>query len=304
MKNILLVDTSALLHKSKHTLSGKLSYKDADTGILYGFLSQFGKLCNKYQTNNVVFALDSKKSKRKAIYPEYRNKRNDNKTETEISFDKYCYERFDETIEIIRDRLGFPNVWEESGYEADDIIATFIKSEEEFAKRSIIVSSDNDYFQLLHLCKGMHTSKDSLYTARLFMGEWGINPKDWVKVKKIAGCSGDNVKSVPRVRYKTAVNYLKGTCTDKIRDLIESEEMRPVKKLSGRLTKLPFDDKILLPDFIEPKLDFDVFLQMCSEFGFNSIISDSDRYRMWERIFNGKFLNNQEKKENKKRASF
>ena len=290
MKNILLIDTSALLHKAKHTLGGKLSHKEADTGILFGFLSQVGKLCNKYQTNRIVFALDSSTSKRKKLYPEYKSTRKTEKTPTEKAFDDYCHERFDEVVDVIKNRLHFKNVWKSEGYEADDIIATFLLDNPELGKNSVIVSSDNDYYQLLHKCRGMHNSKDTLYTKRHFIQEWDIHPKDWKTVKKIVGCSGDSVRSVPGVGYKTAVNYLKGTAPDSKVKLIESPEMIPVMRMASRLTRLPFDLTITLPDFEENYLCFDDLLEICSIYGFNSIVADRDRFSMWEKIFNGDFI--------------
>ena len=307
MRNILLIDTSALLHKAKHTLGSKLSYKDADTGILFGFLSQIGKLCNKYQTNRMVFALDSASSKRSRIYPEYKKNRSSEKSPAEKSFDNYCYERFDEVVDILENKLHFKNIWCADGYEADDIIATFLLQNPDKGKNSIIVSSDNDYYQLLHKCKGMHTSKDSLYTERLFTQEWDLHPKKWTTVKKIAGCSGDNVKSVPGVGYKTAANYLKGNASDSKIALIESKEMIPVIRMALRLTRLPFDGSIVLPDFEENDLCFDDMLEVCSIYGFNSIIADRDRYNMWERIFNGNFVSKKIQKDaqgKRKRTAF
>ena len=297
----LLIDTSSFLHKAKHTLHSKLSYKEADTGILYGFLLQLGKVCNKYQTNRIVFALDSRKSKRANIYPEYKMNRVSEKTEAEREFDKYCYERFDEVIKVLKEDINFGNIWKVPGYEADDIIAKFILDDKERAKTCVIVSSDNDYYPLLKYCKGMHISKESLYTKRHFYDEWGITADMWKDVKSRSGCKGDNIKSVPGVGYTTAVKYLNGVASKRITELIESEDMQPVIKMARRLTKIPFDNKFDLPEFKEPDLDFDGFLNMCSRFGFNYIVSDTERFRMWEKIINGTFSSKEDRKKERQR---
>lgn len=305
MKHTLSIDSSAFLHRAKHTLGGKLCFKEADTGILYGFLHQLGKMCNRYQTNRVVFALDSKRSKRKDIYPDYKNNRKKaEKSDKEIEFDNYCYDRFSEVEEQLR-KMGFPNIWKCDGYEGDDIIATFLDRYPDYAKNTIVVSSDNDFYQLLGKCKGMYNSKNMLYTKTHLLQEYGIKPAQWATVKKICGCASDNVKSVPGVGYGKAVQYVKGELKGKLLDLVESEEMEPVIKMAGKLTKLPFDKKVDIPEFVpEAKLDHDYFLKMCMDFGFNSIIADSERFKMWERIFNGSFAIDKDKEKNKKRTTF
>ena len=51
MKKILLIDTSSLLYKSRHTIGNKLSHKEMETGLMFGFFMQVLKLGNKFKTN-------------------------------------------------------------------------------------------------------------------------------------------------------------------------------------------------------------------------------------------------------------
>lgn len=294
MKHTMLVDTSALLYRAKHAVGNKLSHQDIETGIMFGFFIQIFKLANKFKTNRFVFCLDgsgsSNKSKRKMIYPDYKNSRQD-KSDSEKKFDDICYKKFDEIIDYLK-TFGHKNILSFPGYEADDIIASFLLCNVDLRKGSVIVSSDNDFYQLLHLCKGMFLSqKNYIYTKHDFEDEFGIEPKQWKDVKEIAGCKGDAVPGVPGVGYPTAAKYLRGELTKgKIFDRIEAKEFKSVRKMARRLTSLPLD-KTPKVHHIDDRYDlnFDAFLDMCSQLSFNSFIVNRENFNCWKRFFEGDY---------------
>ena len=76
MSDILVIDSSWLLHRSKHTIGDILSHNDMKTGIMFGFFWSMFKFCKEYKTSRLVFCFDSKENNRKNIYPEYKFKRN------------------------------------------------------------------------------------------------------------------------------------------------------------------------------------------------------------------------------------
>ena len=86
----------------------QLSYNDVSTGVVFGFMWQIFKLAKNYETMNFIFCMDSKKSKRKEIFPEYKSKRKKEKTEEEREFDELCYNEFNEVYKLLK-KLGFNN---------------------------------------------------------------------------------------------------------------------------------------------------------------------------------------------------
>ena len=290
MKHTLLIDTSALLHRAKHAVGNKLSHRDIETGIMFGFFVQIFKLANKFKTNRFVFCLDGIKSNRKKIYPDYKKNRQD-KTEDDLRFDTTCYSKFDDIVGYLRS-FGHKNVISIPGFEADDIIASFLIHNPDLRKHAVIVSSDNDFYQLLDMCKGMFFSqKNKMFTKDDLFGEFGITPEQWRTVKGLAGCSSDQVPGIPGVGYPTAAKYLRGELTKgKVYEKIISPDFADTIKLAKRLTNLPLEKtpKVLhIEDQFD--LDFDKFLQMCSTYSFNSFISDSQNYNSWKRFFNGNY---------------
>ena len=73
---ILVIDVSNVCYMSMYSLRG-LSTKDIETGVIFGFLNLLLTWSEKFQTNEIVFAVDSRKSKRKRLYPEYKENRSE-----------------------------------------------------------------------------------------------------------------------------------------------------------------------------------------------------------------------------------
>lgn len=209
MKHTIVIDTSALLHRSKHSLGMQLSNKDMETGIMFGFCIQIGKLASKFKTNRMVFCLDGDRggtSKRKKIFPDYKVKRAQDKTEAEIIYDKFCFKQFASIIEKFRG-FGFKNIVQEPGFEGDDLVASFLIHNPELAKNAIIASSDNDFYQLLHLCRGMILMKKGIiYDKHSLMEEYGIIPQQWKDVKMIAGCFDEKTEILTDSGWKKFKN--------------------------------------------------------------------------------------------------
>ncbi len=295
MKHTMLIDTSALLYRSKHAVGNKLSHKDVETGIMFGFFIQIFKLANKFKTNRFIFCLDGdsgkgNRSKRKVIFPDYKKSRLQ-KSDDDKKFDEICYNKFDEIVNLLKS-FGHKNIIAAPGFEADDIIASFLLNNVDLQKGSVIVSSDNDFYQLLHICKGMFLAqKNYIYNKYDFEDEFGIVPEQWKDVKMIAGCKGDGVPGVPGVGYPTAAKYLRGEITKgKVFDKITSGEFKDVMNMARKLTTLPLNKtpKVIHTDD-RYDLDFDAFLNMCSLYSFNSFIVNKENFNCWKRFFEGDY---------------
>ncbi len=289
----LVIDCNNLCYMSFYALGG-LEYNGKSTGVIYGFLNQLYSLCRKHTPDQILFCWDSRKSYRKKMYPEYKANRS-NKSEEELQVLREAYEQFNDLREHVLPSLGFQNNYQIPGYEADDIIAWLVwRCPDDY----IIVSGDQDLYQLLQKTKQCETSilspsTGKMFTYDMFYSVYGLsNPCiDWVKAKAIGGCDSDNVKGIYGVadpaksNSSKAIEYLKGNLTKgKIYDKIVSEEGQQIIKRNTSLVFLPFqgghridleikDDTLYARDFR------DVF----SEYGFDSLRKELGS---WIRVLN------------------
>lgn len=294
----LVVDCNYIAYQAFFTL-GELSKKDIPTGVIFGFLSRILHLGMLFKTNNIIFCWDSKHSKRKEIFKQYKANRTKDMSEDDLARRKIMFEQFKTLRKEVLPEMGFGNVYCKKGYEADDLIAQFIKdnhhrcaSEDD---RFYIISADEDLFQLIQEGVSMYRlSKKIMTTWQSFKKEYGIHPLGWWRVKTIAGCRTDKVPGVPGVGEKTAIKYLlkKLKKNSSAYQKIKSEETRELEKRNARLVVLPFDG--LMPIYQKSNcFNPTAFKRICKRYGFRSFAKDPK----WLDFFNGKFSKLQDIKE-------
>src|SRR3954466_10441724 len=98
---------------------------------------------------------------------------------------------------------------EQVGYEADDLIATYVRIACERGATATIVSSDKDLMQLVTDCVTMYdTMKDRRIGIAEVIEKFGVPPNKVVEVQALAGDSVDNVPGVPGIGVKTAAQLI------------------------------------------------------------------------------------------------
>jgi DNA polymerase-1 len=98
---------------------------------------------------------------------------------------------------------------EQAGFEADDLIATYVRLACERGATATIVSSDKDLMQLVTDCVTMYdTMKDRRIGIAEVIEKFGVPPEKVVEVQALAGDSTDNVPGVPGIGVKTAAQLI------------------------------------------------------------------------------------------------
>lgn len=148
-----LIDASGLMHQARHS-TGDLSTDTQGTGVIFGFLSQIYSIKKAYPKHQILLCYDSKLSKRKELFPDYKRKRAEERTPEEQQELEYAREQFTEIRRVVMPRLGFKNAYLQQGYEADDLIAQLCRQlalqvEPGIPNEIVIVSRDHDLYQLL-----------------------------------------------------------------------------------------------------------------------------------------------------------
>ena len=263
---MLLIDGNNLAYREGYSKLG-LSYQGKPTNVIYGFLYQILRLIRRFP-GEVCFCWDSKESFRRGFYPQYKMNRRKKSIEIDIID---ILSQINELKDNILPRIGYINNFTQSGYEADDLVAHFCLATAGSGDRKIIVSSDNDLYQLL----GPRTSnynlgKKALYSHEDFQKEYHCFPSQWIQVKAIAGDTSDGIDGVPGVGIKTAIKHLNtgsggGKLAQKIKAHVE------IIARNRQLIKLPWPG--CDPGPIRPsRLDEREFRLVCAEWGLGSLV--------------------------------
>lgn len=104
--------------------------------------------------------------------------------------------------------FGAPSI-EMTGYEADDLIATYARIADEAGARCTIISSDKDLMQLVTenvIMRDPMKNKD--IGIKEVIEKFGVEPARVIDVQALAGDSVDNIPGVPGIGVKTAVLLL------------------------------------------------------------------------------------------------
>lgn len=280
---LLIIDSHYLCHSAYHT-TGNLEYHGVYTGVIYGFLNQLYSIGKEIRPDEVVFAWDSKKSLRKNIRQNYKEKRSKDIDPFEWEELQKAYKQFSQLrIKILPD-LGFNNNFICSGYEADDIIAKIVMEND---SKNIVFSADGDLYQLLDYMDQYSIGKDGFkkMTKEVFKEEYKIEPKSWVKVKQIAGCNSDQVQGVVGVGEKTAIKYLTGVLK---KDSVKCKAIESSKEIIQEneiLVKLPFPG-VEIPKIKKSNFDIQALKKLAKELGFKKY-KDYNFLENWKSFFKG-----------------
>jgi DNA polymerase-1 len=243
----LFLDGNFLGHRARHTTGG-LEFDGMPTGILFAFVRDLRTMSDLHQADRVVIAFDTGFSHRKKLNAHYKSSRVYTPEEEEEM--RAFHKEMDRLRDEILPALGYKNVWQSNGFEADDLIAagcaTLADHEE-----GVIVTADNDLWQCVRPnVRWWNPITKRTVTYDSFRKEWGIRPEKWVRVKAIAGCKGDDVVGVVGVGEKTAVKWLKGEVpagTVKYNSIVLASTLI---ESNMPLVKLPFPG-IEIPDIVD-----------------------------------------------------
>jgi DNA polymerase-1 len=209
----LLIDVNNLAHRALFTV-GDLTHPDDPTkytGVLFQIWKTCEQLERRFDTWNLAFCFDSRHSKRKDLYPDYKGNREERRAKEkpdETTRRMAMYEQV-QALPGLLHSMGANNLLMQRGYEADDMMAAAIQKHP--AREFIIISTDKDMYQCLRPNVSCYNPiNNNLYTEVDFINEWDIPPVQWASVKAWAGCSSDNIPGVAGVGEKTACKWLRG----------------------------------------------------------------------------------------------
>ncbi len=200
LKTLTIIDTFGFLFRSYFALPPLKSKSGFPTGMITGFMNFIAGIGKDFQTDYIIFALDSKgDSFRKEIYNEYKAHRPEAPEDLRIQLPV--------VIDLI-EKMGFVTA-SKVGYEADDIIASLCLDAKKNNIKVQIVSHDKDLYQLIDDTTFMFDpiNKKQVTKNECFT-KYGVQPSQFTDYQALLGDSADNVPGVKGVGAKTAMSLI------------------------------------------------------------------------------------------------
>jgi DNA polymerase-1 len=263
-----IIDGNALIHRAFHALPQTLTTKKGElVNAVYGFAMILLKVFKDLEPDYIACTFDlGKPTFRDKIFKEYKA--------TRVKADQSLYDQIPRVKELV-ESFNIP-IFEEEGYEADDVIGTLVsESEKEEGLENLIVTGDLDTLQLIDEKTKVFTLKTGvtetiIYDESHVRQRYGLNPDQMIDFKALRGDPSDNIPGVRGVGEKTALDLIKTFGSlEKLYQAIEKESPK-VKKIKERYLNLlkehkkeAFLSKKLATIVRDIKLKFD--LNECSK---------------------------------------
>ena len=203
--HLYLVDASGYIFRAFHALPPLTRKSDGlPIGAVSGFCNMLWKLLEDLKADDEPTHLACVFDKsaitfRNELYDQYKAHRPDPPADLVPQFP------------LVRDAaiaFGTPAL-EMTGYEADDLIATYARQAEALGARVSIVSSDKDLMQLVsEKVRLLDTMKDRQIRAPEVEEKFGVRPERVIDVQALCGDSVDNIPGVPGIGIKTAAQLI------------------------------------------------------------------------------------------------
>jgi DNA polymerase I len=203
--HVFLVDGSSYIFRAYHALPPLHRKSDGlQVNAVLGFCNMLWKLLRDMKpeerpTHLAVVFDKSERTFRNEMYSEYKANRTEppDDLRPQFAFIREAVRAFD-----------LPCL-EQIGFEADDLIATYVRLACEAGANATIVSSDKDLMQLVNDCVLMYdTMKDRRIGIPEVVEKFGVPPEKVIEVQSLIGDSTDNVPGVPGIGVKTAAQLI------------------------------------------------------------------------------------------------
>ncbi len=286
-KYFVIVDSNSVIHRAFHALPPLKNKEGQVVNAVYGFLLILFKIINEFNPQYLVACFDRPEPTiRKNKFADYKAKRA-----------KAPQELYDQ-IPLVKDILQAFSapIFEMPGYEGDDLIGTLscLSVEKDPNLQNIIVSGDNDIFQLVNNKTNVYYLKKGVKDTSLYGEEYvfkkfgGLSPLQIIDYKALKGDQSDNIPGVPGIGEKTAIDLIsrfqnlngvyqaldKGEIKESIKEkLINNKESAYLSyELAQIITNAPIEIKDI--NCCEWRnYDKDVLVDKLLSLGFKSLIS-------------------------------
>lgn len=200
-QTVTVIDTFGFFFRSFYALPPLKNKQGFPTGLLTGFINFIASLHKDHSSDYLIFALDAKgPSFRSEIDPQYKANRSPAPEELIMQLPI--------AIEWI-DKMGYKSLMQ-SGYEADDMIASVVRHARAQGHIVRVVSHDKDLYQLIEddVVVLVDAISKKVMNERHCDEKYGVHPRQFIDYQALIGDTADNVPGVKGIGKVTAQKLL------------------------------------------------------------------------------------------------
>ncbi len=205
MNNFFIIDGNSIMNRAFYGLGNTKMFSSIEkihTNAIYGFLNIYWMMLDKISPDYIAVTFDlHAPTFRHEMYSEYKGTR------------KGMPDELREQMPYIKELLRAMNIpiIELEGYEADDILGTVARINEQNNIFTYILTGDKDSFQLISektsvvipITK-MGKTEYTTYTPEVLLEKLNIKPFQVIHIKALMGDTSDNIPGVKGIGEKTA----------------------------------------------------------------------------------------------------
>jgi len=258
-KRFLIIDANSLIHRAYHALPRLTTRKGELVNAIYGFLLVFFRALKDFRPDFVAAAFDFPA-------PTFRHEQFKDYKATRPKAPDDLYEQIPKVKKIL-ENFNI-QVFEEKGFEADDIIGTIarLSPKKQIVPEieNIILSGDLDTLQLVNSRTKVYTLKRGVKDTVLYdQGQireryGGLRPEQLLDFKALKGDPSDNIPGIPGIGEKTAILLLNDFRTlDNLYGEIDNDtaKSRKIKARTRNILKSYKNQALLSRDLARIKKD-------------------------------------------------
>lgn len=205
-EKIMLIDGNSIVNRAFYGVPLLTNGEGRYTNGVYGFLNILFKLLDEEQPDYLAVAFD-------LHAPTFRHRTFDGYKGTRKGMPEELREQMPLLKEVLQ-AMHIP-IFEQEGFEADDILGTFSALAEKNGIVPVVVSGDRDLLQLagetlkvrIPKTKGGRTETEDYYAADV-QAKYGVTPAEFIDMKALMGDASDNIPGVPGIGEKTAAKII------------------------------------------------------------------------------------------------
>ena len=198
--HLVLIDGSGFIFRAFHALPPMSRPDGTPVNAVFGFTNMLARLLKDHVGTHFAVIFDAGRyTFRNRLYEGYKAQRPETPPELAPQF---------ALVKEATEAFGVPAI-ELSGWEADDLIASYARAATECGGTAIIVSSDKDLMQLIRPGVAMQDPmKNKPIGLAEVMEKFGVGPEKLIDAQALIGDSVDNVPGVPGIGPKGAAQLI------------------------------------------------------------------------------------------------
>lgn len=243
--SLLVVDGDNLAHRAYHSTPKTIVGKDNQpVNAISGFFSMLLRITLELSPRQIFVAWDTLgvDTYRNKLWPAYQTGR---------VFEREIVTQLNMLPSICRE-FGF-GVGKESGYEADDLMASAALLEVERGGSALVFTTDKDSYQLVSdritIVSPKRGSRElDVITPEEVVARMGVLPSQVPDYKALMGDSSDKIPGIRGIGPKAAsALLLKHGCLEEVIEAWENEENKQLSMLFRDVCTMRTDAKVELP---------------------------------------------------------